>query len=269
MQEYDIIETPEHVRLERRLAGLGSRFTAGLLDHVILFGIFLILATIFLIASPGLAPSGLTNLPVWTFAFLILIAFAIYWGFFVFFEMRNNGQSPGKRLIKIRVVKEGGSAISFTDIAIRNLLRPVDGLAGYIVAGITMFCSAKVQRLGDLAAGTVVTSEQFLDFSASTDRSRAIQWERETSPEALRATGLGPREYQLLSNYWMRRQEFTIHVRASLLPQLLHPILQRTSQTLPDWRLETLESYVDTLLYQAVQAEEEKDEALKAPEDAQ
>ncbi len=248
MDTFDLIETPEHVELEQPLAGIGSRFLAGLLDNLILAAVFLVL---FIVLSLLVQLSPFEDTGAWAFAFLILIGFVIQWGYFVFFELRTNGQSPGKKATKIRVVKEGGTPITFSDVAVRNLLRAIDALPFYAIAGVTMFISKKCQRLGDLAAGTVVVSEQVSDFSARTDRRVRADWQAQAGAPALRATGLTPEEYRVVNNYWMRRGQLTLDARRSLLPRLLRPILIRTGQTLSDDRLETLEAYVELLMRQA------------------
>jgi hypothetical protein len=120
-----------------------------------------------------------------------------------------------------------------------------------------MFATKKCQRLGDLAAGTVVVSEQATDYSARSDRRVLAEWEAEAGAAALRATGLTPDEYRALSNYWMRRGELTLEARQNVLPKLVVPILTRIGQTLADARFETLEAYVELLMRQAWYAENE------------
>lgn len=254
MQELDFIETPENVLLERRLAGIGSRFLAGLLDSVILLGIYLVLFII-AVMSGLVASFTLDNraegMATWTFAFLVVVYFLVYWGYFAFFEMRTNGQSPGKKWQNIRVVKDGGGAIAFTDVAVRNLLRAVDGLAFYAVAGVCMFVSRKAQRLGDLAAGTVVISEKTSDYSAGSGGLPLAQWEQEATPGALRATGLSPEEYRILVNYWARRNELTLEARHRLLQTVVRPILTRGEQHPPNESSEELERRLAKLIYEA------------------
>jgi uncharacterized RDD family membrane protein YckC len=138
VQDSDVIETPENVDLEQRLAGIGSRFIAGLFDNLIIVALYALLVVVFLLVA-WLNPMELLlearGWNSWVLALLILAAFTIYWGYFVFFEVGANGQSPGKRSQHIRVVKKGGGAIAFTDVAIRNLLRVVDAMPfGYAVA---------------------------------------------------------------------------------------------------------------------------------------
>jgi len=229
MQDFDFIETPENVELQRKLAGIGTRFIAGLLDNLILFVIFLILGILGLFAGlAGLEFGG--DVAGVVIGFLIVVMFVVYWGYFVFFEMVTNGQSPGKKSQRIRVVKDGGGAITFTDIAIRNLLRAVDILGGYAVAGICMFITRKSQRLGDLAAGTVVILEAVSDYSARAGRKKHVQWEEEATAEVLRATQLTPEEYRALRNYWQRRNELSLPARRRLLQKLVLPILKRSGQ---------------------------------------
>jgi len=260
MQDFDFIETPENVALERPLAGIGSRFSAGVLDNLLIAGLVAVAALLFFaFASASMAGefSGFSRAGWWGAAVVIFALFALYWGYFVFFEMVTNGQSPGKKALRVRVVREAGGPITFTDIAIRNLLRAVDGFAFYGVGGICMFFTKKAQRLGDLAAGTVVVSEQVRDYTARTDKRTARTWEQEIGAEALRASGLNPQEFHVLYNYWKRHNELTLDARRKILPQLLHPILQRAGQQPDDRSFEALEAFVEALLSKAVEAEEE------------
>ena len=202
-------------------------------------------------------------------AFLILVFFIVYWGYFVFFELRGNGQTLGKKHMKIRVVRVGGGPITFTDVAIRNLLRPVDGFGFYGIAGLFMFFSKKAQRLGDMAAGTVVITEQDRDYSARANKRLAATWEAEITPEALRTTGLTPREYNILRNYWARRSQFTEEARRRVLPRLLGPILERTGHQLEGQSLEALEEYVRGFVSKGARAEQEETKEEQQQSDQQ
>ncbi len=246
MQDFDYIETPENVELQRRLAGIGSRFLAGFIDNLLIVAMYLILFILLLLANINLVDdAGISNAAeIWMFAVLILIAFSIYWGYFVFFEMWTNGQSPGKKYMKIRVVQVEGGGISFNSIAIRNLLRVVDGIVFYAVGVVAMFITKKVQRLGDLAAGTVVISEEMPNYGGRYDKKERLFDDKSVSSAALEATGLKPEEYRLLHNYWLRRSVLSIEARERLLPQLIRPILDRTGHSLPGESLFVLEEYV-------------------------
>jgi uncharacterized RDD family membrane protein YckC len=260
MLDFDVIETPENVTLRQPLAGIGSRFIAGVVDNVLIAVVCTALFVLMALAFAGGLFQSAGRGEWWALAILILMLFVVYWGYFVFFELWTNGQSPGKKRMSIRVVMEGGGAITFTNVAVRNLLRVVDGMAFYAVAGVCMFFSGKVQRLGDIAAGTVVVSEQVADYSAKADVRSSRQWEREASAEALRSTGLLPQEFRALANYWARREELTIEARARVLPQLVQPISRRLGHELPDQSHSTLETYVHSLLTAAESAEHQASE---------
>jgi len=251
MIERDLIETPENVELERHLSGIGTRFIAGLVDSLILAGAALALLAILLILSLGdiFVPWELEEtIQMWLLALMIAAGFLVYWGYFAFFEWYFNGQTPGKRAVKIRVARTDGAPISFLPVAIRNLLRVVDGIGLYGVAGIVMFATKRAQRLGDLAAGTVVISEQVPEYSRDTDKRSRLRVSAEVSPERLRASCLTPREYHLLHNYWVRRHMLQFKARARLAPKLIQPILQRTGQTLRVMSLEACEEFIFTTL---------------------
>jgi uncharacterized RDD family membrane protein YckC len=258
MQDFDLIETPENVELVRPLAGIGSRMIAGIIDNLLILGIDAVLLVLAIILTPyswSDMVDSTRGSGTWGLAVVILMFFVVYWGYFVAFEMLTNGRSPGKMHMRIRVVKEGGGPIRFTDIAIRNLLRAVDSLGFYAVAGVCMFATRKAQRLGDLAAGTVVLSEQVRDYSAKADRPVRTQWETEASAAGLRATGLRPQEYRILRNYWSRRDQLTLEARMRVLPGLLEPILAEAGFQAEDTSLEGLEGYVYALLQKAEGAE--------------
>jgi uncharacterized RDD family membrane protein YckC len=91
----------------------------------------------------------------------IILAFLITIGYYIFFEMVWNGQSPGKRAAGIRVLSAGGTPITFGQSLVRNLVRPVDMLPTSYMLGLTvMILNRRSQRLGDIAAGTVVVKIQ-------------------------------------------------------------------------------------------------------------
>jgi uncharacterized RDD family membrane protein YckC len=258
VDEFDIIETPENVDLQRRLAGIGSRFVAGLLDALLIVGTLFIVALLTLFFSAGLFAfsADLTRgADKWVLAVFLVLLFLIYWGYFVLFETWMNGQTPGKKYMHIRVVQEEGGGVSFQAVAIRNLLRAVDFIGLYAVAGIAMFLTKKAQRLGDLAAGTVVISEEVPDYAAQADKKAQVLDEAAVEAAALEATALKPQEYRLLRNYWLRRDQLSLKARADLLPKLLGPILERLGTPLTDGTLGTLERRLEELLRQAQAAD--------------
>jgi uncharacterized RDD family membrane protein YckC len=149
--------TSEKVPFTYRVAGLGSRLMAWLVDFsiiVLLTLMGLAVGSTLEMARSGL---GLAVLMVWTFV--------VQWGYFLLFEWLWNGQTPGKRLVGIRVIQTEGTGLGFAQAAVRNILRVADGLpllvmdampllygVGFLVAA----CTRENRRLGDLAAGTLV-----------------------------------------------------------------------------------------------------------------
>src|SRR5215475_15614801 len=154
------IDTPEQIALELPLAGIGSRFLAIAIDTLIQVALYLITGLVFLL----LLPEGLS---IFTFlpktigpALAIFVGFAIYWGYFAVFEIIWRGQTPGKRIAGIRVIKDSGRPINAFEAIGRNLVRAIDFLPLFYGVGvITMLLNAKHRRLGDYVAGTLVVHE--------------------------------------------------------------------------------------------------------------
>jgi uncharacterized RDD family membrane protein YckC len=148
------IPTPEGVELELVLAGLGSRLVAAIVDQLIKLAVFLALFVL------GGALSG-DNAGGFLVAVLVVASFLVFFGYDVAFETLASGRTPGKRAAGLRVVRLGGEPVGFLASAVRNLLRLVDSLPGiYAVGAACILFSSRNQRLGDLAAGTLVVRER-------------------------------------------------------------------------------------------------------------
>ena len=154
------ISTPEGVDLEMTLAGIGSRFIAALIDGLIQFLIILPLALVMAAASPS--PTDFTPaLLALAFAVIAVLIFLVLFGYNILFETLGSGRSLGKRWTGLRVVEASGAPVGFTSSAVRNILRLVDWLPfGYAVGLVTALVTERNQRLGDLAAGTIVVRER-------------------------------------------------------------------------------------------------------------
>ncbi len=158
MSEELTIETPENISFGYEVAGVGSRFVAAFIDALIQGAIFAFLAFVFILLS---IPGTLFGLPRivsdWLSVAFVVALFLIYFGYFILFEIFMGGQSPGKRLTGLRVVKENGYPLSPLDSIIRNMIRLVDALpVAYGVGVVTMLLNDRAKRLGDFAAGTLV-----------------------------------------------------------------------------------------------------------------
>jgi uncharacterized RDD family membrane protein YckC len=158
-----VIETPERVPLHFALASIGNRFIACAIDHALQAATLILMLLAFLIlANYSSLGDRLSNAPKWVYAVLIVILFLIMSGYFAFFEWIWSGQTPGKRWLKLRVIREDGRPVTFWEASVRNLLRGVDILPApfYSIGLISVFVSGRDQRVGDLVAGTVVVRER-------------------------------------------------------------------------------------------------------------
>jgi uncharacterized RDD family membrane protein YckC len=149
------IDTPEGVPLELTLAGVGSRCSSALIDYIFQTIILVALALVLRYGagvSPGAsAVSG---------AFFVVGFFLVFWGYDVAFEVLNSGRTPGKAMNGLRVVRESGAPVTFGTSAVRNVIRIIDLLPGTYLVGITaILVTRRNQRVGDLAAGTLVIRE--------------------------------------------------------------------------------------------------------------
>jgi uncharacterized RDD family membrane protein YckC len=158
------IETPEHIVFRHRVAGPARRFLAYLLDLIICYTAFAILAMVVIVAALGAAAVGNAAEDALGAAggFLLVVLFAIQWIYFAVLEGWL-GRTPGKAALGLRVVTTTGRPIGLRAAALRNVLRAADALpltysAGLLsVAGlVSMSCTQRFQRLGDLVAGTIV-----------------------------------------------------------------------------------------------------------------
>lgn len=162
------IETPEQIDLTLEVAGIGSRFYAQVVDWAIKWGLFALVAllAVFVMELLGISVGGEGSRFV-VLACLIVFFYAFLLGFDICFEVRHNGQTPGKRLAGIRVIREGGAPLDFTSACVRNLLGLADFLPGfYLLGGFLILLNARGQRLGDMAAGTIVIRERSLELPA-------------------------------------------------------------------------------------------------------
>ncbi len=159
------IETPEQVELRFPIAGVGSRFLALLADSVIqgIAELMLILFFVLIASSSTRTAFGAMSGSAgkWMVAAILLFHFLLFWGYFSLFEAFWNGQTPGKRLLKIRVIKDSGRQITLFEGLARNLLRVIDMMPTFYMVGvISMICNREQKRLGDFVAGTIVVHER-------------------------------------------------------------------------------------------------------------
>ncbi len=150
------IDTPENILLNAEIAGFGSRFVAALIDYVI---IFILLFGVSWLFDRARYNSGAIGSPLPPLYYIVV--FLITWGYHLIFELVWNGQTPGKRRASIRVIQSNGLPVTVSALLIRNIIRLFDFLPFLYGLGLVMlFATKRTQRLGDLAARTVVIREQ-------------------------------------------------------------------------------------------------------------
>lgn len=221
------ILTPECVEFVYEVAGLPSRMMAALVDHLVLTGML------------GLVVLGTCSLAVWMLPLggvavgLGLVGtFLVYFGYFAYFEWRWNGQTPGKRLLSLRVIDDRGTSLEPGQILLRNLLRVVDlwplltgldylAFGAYGLGGLCALCSPGMRRIGDWAAHTLVVrsvqraapgmvlhpSERYNTLTEQADVKRRIR------------TRLSLEERETLLQLCLRREELEFPVRQELFGQ--------------------------------------------------
>ncbi|MBA3259602.1 MAG: stage II sporulation protein M [Gemmatimonadales bacterium] len=204
------VETPEHVMLDLEIAGIGSRALAAIVDLLILTGGFLG----GLLAFSILVGFGISLGP-WGSAILLLGGFATWTGYFIFFEGLRRGQTPGKRLVGIRVLMDTGHAVTPAAATVRNLLRLADFLPPpYFLGALLVAFHPRGKRLGDLVAGTVVARDR---------PGEAPVTGREPSPEQSRVAlpELADAEYRLLEQFERRQSDLPAAARDRLAAKLV------------------------------------------------
>jgi uncharacterized RDD family membrane protein YckC len=159
------VATPERVAVDLPIAGLGSRAMAYLVDLALLGAVGLVLYFVGTFFVPDVVNFAL-GLSSFVRTMAVAITFFVLWIYWTLLEVVWNGQTPGKRLVRIRVVKLDGSPVTVFSSAVRNLLRVVDFMpACYPVGVITMLVDKKHRRLGDLLGGTLLVRDEKIDLS--------------------------------------------------------------------------------------------------------
>jgi uncharacterized RDD family membrane protein YckC len=205
------IATPEGVSLELPLAGVGSRFVALLVDT-------LLQALIFAGVIVLLVVAGADTFAV--FAVMGLTVFSLLFVYPVAFELAGGGRTPGKRWSSLRVVCDNGAPVTFRASALRNVLRLVDVLPGlYLVGAIAIFVTRANQRLGDLAAGTVVVREPRAR-AVDLDAFAAVAAVEPADLPAWDVSGLSQAELAALRRFLERRRALDVVPRSLLARDL-------------------------------------------------
>ncbi len=239
-----VIETPEHVELHFALATIGNRFLACAIDHFIQL---VLSAAIYILArnlSAGMRSmesalfGGAKEGGLWIIAISTIISFAIFFGYFVFFETVWRGQTPGKRWMKLRVIQDDGRPVTFFAVLTRNLIRvadmmPVIFLPFYAVGIVSVFASARSKRLGDYVANTVVIKERAAEAPGFDEvfESEVIDTAMRRLAPAMDFQGdlsvVTPSEILAVENFLRRRCDIPEHPRLWLAWRIAIPLLEK------------------------------------------
>ncbi len=213
------IETPELVVVSYTIAGLGSRVYAAIIDLFICIAMYLAMIVGILILGRGARPAN-QNLPTpstaWAVAVMFLLLFVILWGYYLLFEGLRDGQTPGKRMLRLRAVRDGGYSVGFSASAVRNLMRMIDlqPAFSYLIGIASVAFTKSGKRLGDIVAGTIVVREALVRQPvAATTAPRA--------DEAAAVTAqLTDEEFTLLQRWSERRGSLEPEKRRQLATQV-------------------------------------------------
>ncbi len=243
MERSITVRTPEAIAFSYELAGLGSRFLALLIDLMIQGVTFFVFVFAVSLATPKatvLAREAHLN-QHWLLSTLIavgvLIVFSIFFGYFIVFEAVWNGQTPGKRLVGIRVVRDGGYPIELLDSSLRNLVRVLEATIGfYAMSVVSMLLSSENKRLGDYAAGTIVVRDRALEVTTPGS------WLRSTTKDSSAIgsdalAGLSTDELLLVDRYVARKatlEPAAAQTTAAKIAAVVRPKLHGELATLSD-----------------------------------
>lgn len=213
-EDHLTIATPEGLDLDLTLAGVGSRFASALVDNLIQAALVLALLLVLGLGFGVSASGGGFAAALW-----VLLSFLVFVGYDVTFEVLASGRTPGKRMNGLRVVREGGEPVTFLASAIRNTLRLIDILPSlYLVGIVSVLVTARNQRLGDLAAGTLVVRER--KASAPTSAFRGPRPRRIPDVDGSDTSAITADELAAVRAFLERRDALTLDARNHLAETL-------------------------------------------------
>lgn len=262
-EETLIIETPERVPLHFALASIGNRFLAVAIDHFIQY-LAIVLISLAVLSFAGLTSNlfdgeFLQEMPKWTIAILIIVVFALFAGYFVFFEWLWNGQTPGKRLMKLRVIREDGRPITLWEALARNLLRIFDAVPGFVlpiysIGLITIFMNSRDQRIGDMFAGTVVVRERtdeaptFAETFSNRISDLAFHRVQKRTDFKANLAALTESEIEVVESFLRRRWDLTDRQRLWMAWRVALPLMYKLK---PNYDLQTFtyEGFLEELVH--------------------
>ena len=258
-EEVLIIETPERVPLHFALASIGSRFLACALDHALQLAMLVLIVFVGAIIANATSASlerAIDSAPKWVYAIMIVLMFLTFAGYFAFFEWIWSGQTPGKRWMKLRVIREDGRPITFWEASVRNLLRTLDMMPApfYSIGLICVFMNGRDQRVGDMVAGTVVVREReaeapaFSQVFASPVSDPALRRSFKPVDFTANLNSLTESEIQVVETFLRRRWDLSDVPRQWMAWRVALPILYKLRPSY-DLATFTYEGFLEELLH--------------------
>lgn len=232
--------------LDFKLAGIGSRFLAIAIDTLIQ-AVLVVVFFIVMILLAGPIFRSLNGSGAWIIAIFLAFIFLVSFGYFAIFEILWNGQTPGKRVTGIRVVKDSGRPLTPGESIGRNLLRIVDQLPALYAVGIAVaLTNAQNRRLGDFVAGSIVVREDSLA------EIRPV-WQANDVPAVMSnpvagASALTTEDLVLIDTFLNRRSDLAANVRATMAVEILRKLGPKLS--LPADMDRSAESILEAVAYQ-------------------
>ena len=212
------VETPELVVFSYTIAGVGSRALAAVIDSLLCIAALILIALSLSALAPRESASTTPGVfDAWAAAIFVIAIFCLLWGYYVLFEGLADGQTPGKRLLRLRVVRDGGYSVTFGASAVRNLMRLVDiqPIPCYAVGIVSVLFTKSGKRLGDIVAGTIVVREALIKQLVPPTTTIAGE-----PPPATLDAALTEEEFSVLERFMERRGSLDADRRTALAAQL-------------------------------------------------
>jgi uncharacterized RDD family membrane protein YckC len=251
-QRVIVIRTPENIELSYALAGPASRAAAYFLDLLVMYAFGQLTFNLLVVAFVALFRALGLESELWVSAIVGLFGFALYNGYFILLEWLMNGQTPGKRLLHIRVIKQGGYALRFFDTLLRNLLRVIDFLPLFYGVGLTsLLLTRDSQRIGDLVAGTLVVYQEPVETDSLLPDLPAPE-DLELALPAVQLAAIPNGAISLAGQYLRSRTELAPRARQEIAAEL-GELIRETSGLEPR-SAQSVESFLTSVVRQSEQA---------------
>lgn len=190
------ITTPENIEVEYTLADIGSRVGAAIID-LMLQSLVIIILGLGVFLAVYYSPDLWSKYYGWIIGIYIILYAVIAFGYYIVMELTMNGMTLGKKLLKIRTIRNNGQPVTLKHSAIRNLFKVFIDMYG--VGVVLMFLTKEHKRIGDFAASTIVIAEESKTAPVTLESLQRID-------DKIRYY-LSEEEYELLREYLQRKPD--------------------------------------------------------------